>query len=411
MSSPEVFVIVGAGLAGAKAAETLRAEGFQGRVVLLGEEGHRPYDRPPLSKGYLLGTTDPEKVYVHPPAFYAEHDIELRTGHRVVALDRAAAEVSLHDGERLGYSRLLLATGARPRTLSVPGADLPGVHYLRTLDDSDRLKAAFSASPRVVVVGAGWIGLEGAAAARAAGCEVTVVEPQPTPLYGVLGPELGEVYAALHRSHGVHLHTGTGVSALTGGPDGVRAVVTDTGAELPAEVVLVGVGALPNDELARAAGLEVDNGVRVDSSLATLTDPAVFAAGDVMRADHPRYGRPIRVEHWATALHSGPAAARSMLGRGTPYDRVPYFYSDQYELGMEFSGLVTPGGYDQVVYRGDRDGGEFIAFWLSGTTVVAGMNVNVWDVTGPIQELVRSGASVDPQRLADPAVPLEEVAG
>jgi 3-phenylpropionate/trans-cinnamate dioxygenase ferredoxin reductase subunit len=404
------FVIVGASLAGAKAAETLRAEGFDGHVVLIGAESERPYERPPLSKGYLAGTTDRDKIYVHDAAWYAEHDVDLRLGTRATALDVEAHTVMLEGGEPVGYTKLLLATGSTPRRLDVPGGDLDGVHTLRTVGDADALRAAISKGGAVVVIGGGWIGLETAAAARGYDATVTLIEPQPTPLLGVLGSELGAVFAQLHRDHGVDLRVRTGVREIRGSGGRAVAVVTDSGDELAADTVIVGVGIRPEVGLAEQAGLSVDNGILTDARLQT-SDPDVFAAGDVANVEHALFGRRIRVEHWANALHGGPAAARSMLGSGAPYDRVPYFYSDQYDLGMEYSGLAAPGDYDQVLIRGDQDKREFIAFWLSGRRVLAGMNVNVWDVTDPIQELIRSRAEVDPARLTDTSIPLDQVIG
>jgi NADPH-dependent 2,4-dienoyl-CoA reductase/sulfur reductase-like enzyme len=412
MPSDQVFVIVGAGLAGAKAAQTLREEGFGGRIVLVGEETERPYERPPLSKGYLLGKEPAAKAYVHDEGWYEANAVELRLGTAAGGLDASAHEVGLADGSTLRYDRLLLATGASPRRLDVPGADLEGVHYLRTMGDSRTLKEALAlGGRRVVVVGAGWIGLETAAAARAYGNEVTIIEPAPSPLHRPLGPELGRVFADLHRRHGADLRLDTGVTGFLSSreetPGRVRAVVAGDG-EIPADLVIVGVGVRPDTELAEAAGLEVDDGVVTDGSLRTSA-PDVFAAGDVANAFNPLLGRRIRVEHWANALNGGPAAARAMLGRDVVYDRVPYFFSDQYDLGMEYSGAASPGDYDQIVYRGSVDDLEFVAFWLSQGRVVAGMNVNVWDVTADIQALIRSGARIDVARLADPGVPLSEV--
>ena len=407
MPPEATYVIVGASLAGAKAAETLRAEGFDGRVVLLGEETERPYERPPLSKEYLQGKAEKSKIYVHSEDWYAGHDVDLRLGVAAVSLDPAQQQVMLSDGSSVNYDQLLLATGASPRRLRVPGADLDGVLYLRTAADSERLKAALGGGGQLVVAGAGWIGLEVTAAARVAGCEVTVVEPEAVPLNRALGPELGQVFADLHTGHGVRFRFGEGVSELRGSGR-VSEVVTSSGARLPADVVVVGIGVVPNSGLAEDAGLATGNGILVDASL-RASAPGVFAAGDVANAMNPLLGRRLRVEHWANALNSGPAAARAMLGQDVSYDRVPYFFSDQYDLGMETSGVPEPGGYDEVVYRGDRQAREFIAFWLSGGTLVAGMNVNVWDVTEPIQELIRSGRKLDPARLADPDVPLAEV--
>lgn len=411
-SPEETFVIAGASLAGAKAAEKLRTEGFSGRVVLIGDETRRPYERPPLTKGFLIGKDPIDKAYVHDEDWYAENDVELRLGTAVARIDRARREVHLADGERIGYSKLLLATGASPRRLDLPGADLDHVHYVRTAGDSERLRAVLaSGDRRVVVIGAGWIGLEAAAAARGYGNEVHVVEPEPTALHRALGRELGEVFASVHRRQGVEFTFGDGVAEITS-----SAVVTSAGASLPADVVIVGIGAVPNTGLAEEAGLAVDNGVVVDQALRT-TDPDIFAAGDVANAHNPLLGRRIRVEHWANALNGGPAAARSMLGRDVVYDRVPYFYTDQFELGMEASGDWA-GDYDEVVYRGkdpaayvsgDSDDLEFIAFWLSAGRVVGGMNVNVWDVSDDIQALIRSGNPVDKDRLKDPEVPLSSL--
>ena len=409
MTATEPFVIVGGGLAGAKAAETLREEGHDGGLVLVAAEPEHPYERPPLSKGYLLGTAEREKARVHDAGWYAAHDVDLRTGVRATGLHPAAHRVTLDTGEELAYARLLLATGSSARRLPVPGADLDGVRYLRTLADADHLLADLSSGGRdVVIVGAGWIGLEVAAAARHHGNAVTIVEPQPTPLHAVLGAEMGEVFARLHRAHGVDLFTGVTVRELRGSGGRVTAVVTDGHAGLPADVVVVGVGAIPNTEVAASAGLEVDNGVVTDHALRTSA-PDVFAAGDVAAAFHPLYGRHVRVEHWANALNQGPAAARSMLGQEVSYERVPYFFTDQYDLGMEYSGLGGPG--DTVVCRGNPDSGEFIAFWTADGRVTAGMNVNVWDVTEPIQQLIRSRRQVQAARLADPDTPLDLLAG
>lgn len=405
----ETFVIAGAGLAGAKAAETLREEGFAGRVLLVGEEIERPYERPPLSKGFLLDKEPRDKAHVHEADWYDKHDVELRAGTSVAAVDRGAHQVRLSTDEPVAYDKLLLATGASPRRLDVPGSKLQGIHYLRTMADSAALKQALApGGRRVVVAGAGWIGLEAAAAARAHGNEVTVIEPELVPLHAAMGPELGGMFADLHREHGVVLRMDEGVAGFWGAGQ-VSAVVTSGGAEVPADVVIVGIGVRPNSGLAEAAGLEVSDGILVDQSLRT-SDPDIYAAGDVANAYHPLLGRRIRVEHWANALNGGPVAARAMLGQDVVHDQLPYFFSDQYDLGMEMSGVAAPGEYDEVVYRGDVPGREFIAFWLSGGRVVAGMNVNVWDVTGDVQALIRSGRPVDAARLADPGVPLADLA-
>jgi 3-phenylpropionate/trans-cinnamate dioxygenase ferredoxin reductase subunit len=405
--SPGDVVVVGASLAGAKAAEGLRADGFDGRVTLVGDEADRPYERPPLSKEYLLGKAEREKSFVHPEAWYAEHDVELRLGTTVTAIDPATHRVELAGGERLAYGSLLLTTGSSPRRLPVPGADLAGVRYLRRLGDSDALKADFAAASSVAVVGAGWIGLETAAAARAAGLDVTLLETAELPLLRVLGPEAATVFAELHRRNGVDLRTGVTVAELSGRDGTVTGVRLGDGTEVAADVVIVGVGITPNDQLARDAGIGVDNGITVDAHLRS-SDPDVYAAGDVASAYHPLLGRHIRVEHWANARRQGAAAARTILGHDEEFDRLPYFFSDQYDLGMEYTGYVEPDGYDQVVFRGDP-AGEFICFWLSEGRVLAGMNVNVWDVSDDIERLIRSGAAVDLDRLRDPEVPLDQV--
>ncbi|MFJ3902390.1 NAD(P)/FAD-dependent oxidoreductase [Streptomyces sp. NPDC090025] len=417
VDADQTFVIVGGGLAGAKAAETLRDEGFNGRVILVGDEREHPYERPPLSKGYLLGKDDRDSVFVHEPAWYAQHDVELHLGQTVTAIDRDARTVRLGDGTVIRYDKLLLATGAEPRRLDVPGTGLAGVHHLRRLAHSDRLRHELTALGRdnghLVIAGGGWIGLEVAAAARSYGAEVTVIESEPTPLHNVLGPELGQLFADLHAEHGVRFHFGARLTEITGQDGMVLAVRTDDGEEHPAHAVLVSIGAAPRTVLAENAGLALvdradGGGIAVDESLRS-SDPDIFAAGDVAAAHHPFLHHRIRVEHWANALNGGPAAARAMLGRNVSYDRVPYFFSDQYDLGMEYSGWAPPGSYDQVVVRGDAGKREFIAFWLKEGRVIAGMNVNVWDVTDPIQRLIRSRAQVDQDRLADPSVPLDEL--
>ncbi|MEK2493399.1 FAD-dependent oxidoreductase [Kitasatospora purpeofusca] len=405
------IVIVGASLGGAKAAQALREAGYTGGIVLIGEEHERPYERPPLSKGYLLGKSSREKIYVHPPEWYAEHDVTLRLGTRVVSIDPAAHTVTLADNGRVEYAKLLLTTGSVPRRLTLPdtgSGDFGGVHYLRRVEDSERIRKEFRPGARIVVIGAGWIGLETAAAARTAGAEVTVLEAAELPLLRVLGREVAQVFADLHRDHGVDLRFGAKVAELTGADGRVTGVRLGDGTVVPADAVVVGVGISPDTELAEAAGLEVENGIKTDEHLRT-SDPDIHAAGDVANAYHPQLGRHIRVEHWANAVNQPQTAARAMLGEDAVYDRVPYFFSDQYDLGMEYVGWVEPGGYDRVVFRGDVKAREFIAFWLSEGKVLAGMNVNIWDVTDPIRTLIRSGRVIDPTRLADPEVPLGDV--
>jgi 3-phenylpropionate/trans-cinnamate dioxygenase ferredoxin reductase subunit len=407
MTDNRGFVIIGASLAGAKAAQTLREEGFDGRIALIGEEPVRPYERPPLSKDYLQGKVEADVAFVHDPAYYDKHDIDLRLATPVRRLEPAGREVVLASGERLGYDAVLLATGATPRRLAVPGTDLAGVHYLRTLTDAERLRTAIAGTSRVVVIGAGWIGCEVAASARQLGADVALVELGRLPLERVLGPELGAFYRDVHADQGVELHFGVGIEALRGG-DRVEEVRLTDGTALAADVVVAGVGVSPRVELAEEAGLALDNGVVTDEYLAASA-AGVFAAGDVASAWHPLFGRRIRLEHWSSALNQGPAAARSMLGSRTPYEQIPYFYSDQYDVGMEYSGYAP--GWDQVVFRGDPADREFIAFWLKDGRVVAGMNVNVWDVADSIAALVAAGGQVGLSRLLDPDVELATLAG
>jgi 3-phenylpropionate/trans-cinnamate dioxygenase ferredoxin reductase subunit len=404
MTTERTFVIVGAGLAGAKAAETLRAEGFDGRVLLIGSETERPYERPPLSKGLLLGTSGRDDPYVHDASWYAEHNVELRTGVTVAAVDPGTHTLRTGDGEEIGYDRLLLTTGASPRTLAVPGAGR--ALTLRTYADSDRIAERVGAGTRLAVVGTGWIGLEVAAAARERGASVTLVGRDTLPLQNVLGDRLAVVFDRLHREHGVEFEYGVEVERIT-----ADAVVLAGGKSIAADEVLVAIGVEPNVGLAVDAGLAVGDGVLVDGSLRT-SDPDVFAAGDVASIDHPLLGARVRVEHWANALNGGPVAARAMLGQDARIGYLPYFFTDQYDLGMEYAGWVPPGVEPEVVIRGDLAAREFIAFWTRDGRVLAGMNVNVWDVSDAVQELVRAGlrgVAVDSARLADPGVPLAEL--
>jgi 3-phenylpropionate/trans-cinnamate dioxygenase ferredoxin reductase subunit len=392
--APESVVIIGGGLAGAKAAEALREQGYDGPVTLLAAEDELPYERPPLSKGYLAGKDEFDKAVVHPEAWYAEQNVDLRRGTEVTAIDRAAHELELADGTRLSYGALVLATGSEPRSLPIPGADT--ALTLRTHADSDRVRATFGEGKRLVIIGAGWIGLEVAAAARGAGSDVVVVEAAELPLLGVLGPEMGEVFARLHREHGVDLRPNAKIAEIT--PSGVR---LEDGEVLEADAVLLGVGVRPRTDLAEAAGLDVDNGVLVDRSLRS-SDPDIYAVGDIANHDHPLLGR-IRVEHWATALNQPATAAAAILGEDVTYDRLPYFFSDQYDLGMEYIGHATRDDTARVVVRGDVGTREFVAFWLDDQDrILAAMNVNVWDVPDAVKPLITARTVVDPDLLTDP---------
>jgi 3-phenylpropionate/trans-cinnamate dioxygenase ferredoxin reductase subunit len=407
VSEPSRIVIAGGGLAGAKAAEGLREEGYEGAIVLLGAEPDPPYERPPLSKGFLQGEQPRDEALVHPRDYYERAGVELRTGTTVDSIDVDAREVALADGERIGFDRLLIATGARSRKLPIAGADLAGIHTLRDLGDSERLAAALSGGARLAIVGGGWIGAEVAASARTLGAEVDLIERGPVVLGAVLGEELGGMFEGLHREHGVRIHANAAVAGFAGA-DRVEAIRLESGEEIACDVALVAVGAVPAVELAEAAGLAVEDGIVVDEALETSA-PGIFAAGDVANAWRPFYGRRFRIEHWANALEQGGRAARTMLGRPAGEEALPYFFTDQYDLGMEYTGLAD--GTDELVVRGDVEARELIAFWLREGRVVAGMNVNVWDVNEEIAALIRSGARVDPDRLREDSAPLAALAG
>ena len=397
--------MVGGGLAAASAVDELRSNGHDGSIDVFCAESHLPYERPPLSKSVLLGEAEEASVFVHDQGWYDERDVTLHLGTTVTGLDLGRRAVTA-DGVSVEFDRLLLATGASPRRL--PMADESGgrMAYLRTIEDNRRLRDAFGSAGRIVIIGGGWIGLEVAAAARTAGAEVTVVEMQDLPLRGVLGPEVARVFAGLHRDHGVDLRLGTGVDGIKGRADGSSDVRLTDGSSLPADLVVVGIGVQPEVGLARAAGLAVDDGVLVDARLRT-SDPHVFAVGDIAGHDHPVLRRRVRVEHWDNAIHQARAAVRVMMGGDEPYERLPYFFTDQYDLGMEYVGSVGPDGYDEAVLRGDVEGRVFSAFWLRGGRVLAAMHANDWDLIDPIRGIV--GREVDRERLADTAVPLDEV--
>jgi 3-phenylpropionate/trans-cinnamate dioxygenase ferredoxin reductase subunit len=405
MSRPHLLAIVGASLAGAKAAEGAREAGYDGRIVLIGDEPHPPYERPPLSKAVLRGEADVESARVHPEGFYAEHGIELFV-ETVTAIDTIDRRLVLGDGAHLSFEALVMATGAQPRLLEVPGAHLDGVRYLRTVDDSLRLRDAIQRASRVAVIGAGWIGSEVAASARQMGADVVLVDPSPVPLRRVLGGEIGGLFRDLHADHGVALRLGVGVAELRGRRAVEDVVLTDGRVE-PADVVVAGIGVTPRIALAEAAtGLRVDNGIVVDEHL-EANIPGIYAAGDVANAWHRHYARPLRVEHWDNAIHQGRRAGANAAGRRDPYTRVPYFFSDQYDLGLEYVGHGDPD--DELVVRGSLAKRELIAFWHRSGVVTAAMNVNVWDVVPDLRALVESGIPIEPSRLTDPDVPLADL--
>ena len=401
MTTSSTFIIVGGGLAGAKAAEAMRDNDFDGHIVLFAAEEHLPYERPPLSKEYLAGKKTLDDFTVDASAWYRDHHVELQLGTEVASIDPGAHTVSLPDGSNVGYDKLLLATGSEPRRPPIPGADANGVHYLRTIDDAATLNSVLAEGSSLAIVGAGWIGLEVAAGARERGVDVTVVEMAELPLLAALGREAAEVFAALHRDHGVDLRLRATVDEITTSGGNATGLKLGDGSTVSADAVLVAVGAAPNTGLAEAAGLAMgDGGVLVDSSLRT-SDPDIFAVGDIAAAEHPLFGVRIRTEHWANALKQPAVAAAGMLGKPAEYAELPYFFTDQYDLGMEYAGHAPD--YERVVFRGDVDGREFVAFWLDADNrVLAGMNVNIWDVLDDVKSLIRSRAPIDPDRLADP---------
>jgi NADPH-dependent 2,4-dienoyl-CoA reductase/sulfur reductase-like enzyme len=409
VTNSNTFVIVGAALAGASAAEELRKQGFDGRIVMFGREARRPYIRPPLSKDFLVGKEEADRAFVHPESWYDENMVELELGSEVTSINRNEHTVTVR-GEQVEYTKLLIATGATPRQLEVPGATIPGIHYLRSLTDAIALRADLrDGGKAVAIIGSGWIGMEVAATARTLGNDVRVILNSEIPLTKAIGGELGQFFADVQAEHGVIFDRSTTVEEIVQTDEGVvGGVRVGERSVLAADLVVVAIGAAPAVELAIAAGLEVDNGILVDASLRT-SDPDIFAAGDVANAFHPTIGERIRSEHWANALNQGPAAARAMLGQDVSYDEIPYAYSDQFEIGMEFSGYPPLIGAATLVYRGDRDKREFIAFWMLGGRVVAGMNVNVWDVNDDVQGLIRRGSIVDVAALADPDVPLKSL--
>lgn len=406
MPTDSRFVIVGGGLAAAKLAESLRDNDFDGAITLIGEEVQLPYERPPLSKEHLLGKKSLADFTVHTEQWYRDHEVELLLGTTVTAIDCSSKTVALPDGSTRPYDKLALATGSRSRRLPIPGADAEGVHMLRTIGQSDALISLFGSARRLVVVGAGWIGLEVTAAARTAGLEVTVLEVGAVPLQGALGEEMGAVFGELHRAHGVDLRCGVKAAEIVTADGKATGVRLDDDTVVDADAVLIAVGARPNIELAADAGLAVEGGVLVDESLAS-SDPDIVAVGDIADQQHPVLGQRVRVEHWATALNQPAVAALTMLDRPATYDRLPYFFTDQYDLGMEYTGFVAPGATTSVVVRGDTASREFVAFWLDqGNRVLAGMNVNVWDVTDRIKELILGGEPVNPDALADTSTTL-----
>ncbi|MDI3193116.1 FAD-dependent oxidoreductase [Pseudarthrobacter sp. AL07] len=408
------IVIAGGGLAGATAAKTLRAEGFKGRVTIIGAERHHPYLRPPLSKEYLLGNAAEETIPVVPPGWYAENDVGLRLGVRVTGIRPDARTVDLDDGSTLAYGSLLLATGAAPRTLRLSGSDLAGVSTFRTLDDSRRLRSRLATGGlKVVMIGSGWIGMELAAAAATYGNTVTLLGLEAIPLASAIGPDLGRFFRGLHEANGVSFRLPASAREITGDGGAVTAVITDSGEVLPADIVVIAVGVVPETGLAQAAGLALDNGILTDASLRTSAS-GIFAAGDVANAMHPFTGRHHRSEHWSNALNGGKVAARAMLGLDAALSTIPYFYTDQYDVSMEYSGFPALAAGAETVIRGSLEDKEFIAFWQQDSRVVAGMSVNWPRKPQPgaqktIKALISARTQVSAGRLADSSAGLDQL--
>jgi 3-phenylpropionate/trans-cinnamate dioxygenase ferredoxin reductase subunit len=404
MSAAAQHVVVGAGQAGARAVEAMRAAGFAGRILLVGEEPHLPYERPPLSKQLLLGGAGPEAGQIHPAAFYAERGIELRLGAGVGAIEPAAGRIRLEDGATVPYDNLLLATGARPRRLALPGGDLPGIHVLRTIEDALAIAAGLRGGARLVVIGGGYIGLEVAAAARQAGAAVTLLEAQPVLLGRALPPEISGEFAALHRAQGVALRLGCGVAGFVG-TTRVEAVIAADGERIPADLVVVGIGIVPNLELAVAAGLAVEDGILIDG-LGRSSAPGIWAAGDVARGEHALLGRRVRLESWQNAQNQAIAVGRAMCGAAPPAPEIPWFWSDQYALNFQMLGL--PQAWDAIVWRRAGEGCA-TAFLLAGDRLAAVAAFSSPRDIAVGRQLMLRGIPVEAARLADPAVPLKSL--
>lgn len=406
ISSPNsTIVIVGAGHAGGRAAGALRSNGFTGRLVLIGEEEWLPYERPALSKELLAGTIAVQKTYLHARDYYEQKAIELRLGARVELLDRSGRQVILSDGSRVRYDLLLLATGARARPLNVPGADSRRVHYVRTISDSLKLRELLRPGACILVVGAGFIGLEVAAAARAKDCAVTVLESAALPLGRVAAPEIGEFFGDLHRANGVDLRTGATVAALGEIGNRIRATLA-SGEELDADAIVAGIGAVPNTELADAAGLAVDNGIIVDE-FGHTSDPAIYAVGDVTRHPNPLLGRHVRLETWQNAENQSTAVAKAMCGASEPYAEVPWFWTNQYDLNFQSAGNIV--NWDRAVWRGQRNGGRCTVFYLNGGAVVGGACINNGRDMRFVKQMIASGRRPDAGALGNPDTKLADL--
>ncbi|HVO47159.1 MAG TPA: FAD-dependent oxidoreductase [Steroidobacteraceae bacterium] len=401
------IVIVGAGQAADQAVHTLRRKGFTGKLVVVGEEPWLPYQRPPLSKKFLAGALERDRLLLRPDHVYAEHQVETRLGRRVEEIDRGNRRLRINDGSTLPYDALLIATGSRPRPLSAPGVELGGVHTLRTIADVDRIRADLSEGRRLVIIGGGYIGLEVAATARELGLDVTVLEMADRVMNRVTCQEISAFYETEHARHGVRILTNARVRALAGDQrtGRVRAVLTEDGAEHPADVVIVGVGVVAADELAAAAGLECANGIVVDEYCRT-SDPAIYAAGDCTSHPNLHYGRRLRLESVDNAFEQAASAAHNLLGIPTVHDKVPWFWSDQFDLKLIIVGLCQ--GHDAVVLRGSPSSRSFSACYLRGGEMIAIDSINSPKDQMAARKLIAARAHPNPERLADPAISLKD---
>ncbi|MGL3149986.1 NAD(P)/FAD-dependent oxidoreductase [Microbacterium sp. A82] len=405
MNTIHRVIVIGGGLAAGKTAQALRDDGYQGAITLIAAERHLPYERPSLSKDYLAGKSSFDDALVHSADWYRDNDVVVREGTTATSIDTVGHVVRLDDDSSLPYDKLVLATGSTARHLSIEGADADGIHYLRTLEESDAIRKTFGAGKKLVIIGGGWIGLEVAAAARAASTTVTILEGGKLPLLKVLGAQVAQVFTDLHTAHQVDVRVDVKVEAITTADGRATGVRLAGGEIVSADAIVVGIGVVPEVGLALAAGLDVDNGVLVDASLRS-NDPDVFAVGDIANQQHPILSHRVRVEHWASALNQPAAAVSALLGNDATYSELPYFYSDQYDLGCEYIGFVAPGADHHVVVRGSLADREFVAFWLdSDCCILAAMAVNVWDVLEEIKPLIVSHSPVDPERLIDPEIP------
>lgn len=406
MANNESHVIVGAGIAGNAAAETLRKQGFDGEVHLVGAEPYRPYDRPPLSKEFLSGAKAEEKLFFKTEDFYAEQSIDLHIGSEATTIDIAENTVYLNTGKSLRYDKLLLATGSRVRTLPIPGSDLEGVHYLRTIDDSRAIARSMNGASAVVIVGAGFIGSEVAAVCKTAGIEVTVLEIQPQPMAHILGDQMGAIYAKLHTNRGIDLRLQEGISEIRGNSRAEQ-VITDQGNAIDCDFVVIGVGITPDTALAESAGLDVDRGILTNEYCRT-SHPDIYAAGDVANWFHPGLGHRLRVEHWDNALNQGAAAAKSMLGAPEPYSPTLYFWSDQYDLNIQYLGHAAQ--WDEVAVRGNPADEKFTAFYLKDGSVHGALIVNNFRDIRPTRTLIGQKTPVNAVSLSDESTNLKQLA-